>query len=467
MDDTLDVAAKSAENKVSEAVDSVPALPHLSADDFPTRLEQVVQRDSNLADRVAEFQKAALARKLDALARLQGNSGGEVPALEPVHDGINELLAKLQSEKEALVGATEAEQREKLVREKAELEDRKILAAHRDKLITRRDLLLKDAAYAKAIADLQPKSITEKANKLVDDYLTAAVVDRFNEERAKLDITHLNVGLQRKSGQVKAEFQVDPKTSLTKLASDILSEGEQRALALAGFLTEVALTEGSGPIIIDDPVSSLDRDRSLRVADRLADEALHRQVIVFTHDIIFLNELCAAADAKGIEPVTIAMFSDKEAAGKIDPAGMVWKGLTVAKRIGKLKNDFAPIAKLHTSSPSEYEYQVKNLYGRLRDTYERAVEEIIFKDIVRRGADVVQTQLLRYITLPDDLAIRFHEGMTLANTHSHDNPASGTVPVRTPDEFKSDIADLEKLVEDFKAAQAAAETARPQMKPKK
>ncbi|BCH21690.1 hypothetical protein [Mesorhizobium sp. L-8-3] len=65
---------------------------------------------------------------------------------------------------------------------------------------------------------------------------------------------------------------------------------------------------------------------------------------------------------------------------------------------------------------------MKNLYGRLRDTYERVVEEVIFRNIVQRGTDVIQTQLLRYVRLSDALAVRFHEGMTRANTHSHDNP---------------------------------------------
>lgn len=467
MDDTLDLAAQAAEQKVDTAISTLPSLPLLGADDFVAHVEQVRQRASSLADELIAFQASAVARKKDALAKLQGECEVQVTPLTPVHPQLTVLAGKLQAEKQALIEATDETERAKLLQEKAELEDRKILSANQTKLTSRRDLLRKDAAYGRAIAELQPKAITERANKFVDDHLTTAVVDRFNVERDRLDISHLKIGLQRKSGQVKAEFQVDPQTTLTKVPSDILSEGEQRALALAGFLTEVALTEGSGPIIVDDPVSSLDRDRSLKLADRLADEAKERQVIVFTHDIIFFNELCAAADEKGIDPVTIAIFSDGDAAGKIDPAGMVWKGLNVAKRIGKLKNDFAPIAKLYTTSPSDYEYQVKNLYGRLRDTYERVVEEIIFKDIVRRGADVVQTQLLRYITLPDPLAIRFHEGMTLANTHSHDNPASDTVPVRTPDQFKSDIADLEKLVDDFKAAQASAEAARPQMKPKK
>lgn len=72
----------------------------------------------------------------------------------------------------------------------------------------------------------------------------------------------------------------------------------------------------------------------------------------------------------------------------------------------------------------------------------------------------------RSVTLSDALAIRFHEGMTRANTHSHDNPASDTVSVPTPDEFKDDIAAIEKLVEDLKSESAAAEAARPEMKPK-
>ncbi|MFD2029379.1 AAA family ATPase [Ancylobacter dichloromethanicus] len=136
------------------------------------------------------------------------------------------------------------------------------------------------------------------------------------------------------------------------MTSEILSEGEQRALALAGFLTEVALTDGSGPIVIDDPVSSLDRDRSAKVAERIAEEATKRQVIVFTHDIIFFNELCRVADDAGIEPVTVALFSDKSAAGKVDTAGMPWKGQDVSKRIGRIKNDAAPLAKTSCDEPS-------------------------------------------------------------------------------------------------------------------
>jgi|TARA_Y100001968_G_C19202564_1_gene640711 hypothetical protein len=93
--------------------------------------------------------------------------------------------------------------------------------------------------------------------------------------------------------------------------------------------------------------------------------------------------------------VTILVFGDKDAVGKIDAAGIIWKGLNVAGRIGKLKNRIAPLSKLLKTSPAEYEYRVKDLYSRLRNTYERTVEEIIFKDFVRRTTDVIQIQLRR------------------------------------------------------------------------
>src|SRR3546814_5091687 len=108
---------------------------------------------------------------------------------------------------------------------------------------------------------------------------------------------------------------------------------------------------------------------------------------------------------------------------------MVWKGFHVAKRIGHIKNRFAPMPKLYATSPADYEYEIKGLYGRPRDTYERVVEEVIFCDIVRRGSDVVQTQKPRFVTLPDALRNQFHEDMERATTHSTDTPDSNKVPV--------------------------------------
>ena len=78
----------------------------------------------------------------------------------------------------------------------------------------------------------------------------------------------------------------------------ILSEGEQRAIAIASFLAEVSLEPSKSGIVFDDPVNSLDHVRRERIANRLALEAKSRQVIVFTHDLAFAWELSQQAQAQ-------------------------------------------------------------------------------------------------------------------------------------------------------------------------
>jgi energy-coupling factor transporter ATP-binding protein EcfA2 len=462
----LATVADRTEARVAAAIIALPKLATFTSKDWPTRLEQIRKRGGELAEAISVFQSNVAARHAAAVTTLQGTEA-IVPALSPLispEAALTVLSQLLSQEATALASADEAGQRAILAAEQAELADRKIFAAARETVIKRRDLLKLDALYLLALAEVQTTGITKKANDLVDVHLTKVVIDRYEAERKALDITHLKVGLTRKSDQTKAAFQTTPGTTLTKLTSDILSEGEQRALALAAFLTEVAVTEGNGPIIVDDPVSSLDRDRGLKVAERIASEAQTRQVVVFTHDLVFFNDLCREADSLGVTAETLALFADATNAGKVDSAGVVWRGLNVNKRLARIRNDFAPVKKSHAASPADYEIAIKNLYGRLRDTYERLVEEYIFCDVIRRGVDRIETQKLRMVHLSDALAVRFHDGMSKANTYSHDNPAAATVAVPDPTEFESDLASIEKLIGDLKIESSKAEAARPSMK---
>ncbi|PZP54833.1 MAG: hypothetical protein DI586_08670, partial [Micavibrio aeruginosavorus] len=308
------------------------------------------------------------------------------------------------------------------------------------------------------------KTITQKANELVDTHLTKLVGDKFTEERKGLDIDHLNITLKRESDRTGANFKTTTEASIKCPASDILSEGEQRALALSAFLTETHVISPNGPIIIDDPVSSLDRKRSSKVAKRLALEAQKRQVIIFTHDLIFYNDICGAAQELNIEPANISIVTNLNGSGYVDPAGEPWKGKPVEKRINIIKSDFESVKKLHQTSPSQYEKEIKNIYGRLRDTYERAVEEKIFNKVIVRYSDEVQTTRLRYIDFSDQLAESFYQGMTKASTYSHDNPAAGNIDLPDPKELESDIKHLEDFLIELNKSYIACEKRRAHMK---
>lgn len=73
--------------------------------------------------------------------------------------------------------------------------------------------------------------------------------------------------------------------------SKVLSEGEQKVLALADFLAEARLAGITAPVVFDDPVSSLDHRRIKEVSDRIAALSESTQVVVFTHDIFFATNL--------------------------------------------------------------------------------------------------------------------------------------------------------------------------------
>src|SRR5690606_22425879 len=82
--------------------------------------------------------------------------------------------------------------------------------------------------------------------------------------------------------------------------NEVLSEGERTCVALAGFLAELEVAQDESAIILDDPVSSLDHRHRRYVARALIEEARRRQVVLLTHDIVFLLMLTKAARSGGV-----------------------------------------------------------------------------------------------------------------------------------------------------------------------
>jgi hypothetical protein len=158
MDNTLDAIATKAEKAVSDAVTGLIELRLLRATDFSERLDQIRKRDAALADALSAFQSATVARLADAAGRLMGEASTTVPSLISPTEDLHALGIRLKIEKDALEKASDIVERNKLVAERNELEDRRILAANRPKLTARRDLLMTDAAYAKALAEVRPRA---------------------------------------------------------------------------------------------------------------------------------------------------------------------------------------------------------------------------------------------------------------------------------------------------------------------
>src|ERR1700730_5139471 len=100
--------------------------------------------------------------------------------------------------------------------------------------------------------------------------------------------------------------------------SKVLSEGEQKVLAMADFLAEARLAGITAPVIFDDPVSSLDHRRVNEVAERIASLSADNQVIVFTHDILFTTKLLSLFEKS--KRCNYFQVTDEDGKGKITRA---------------------------------------------------------------------------------------------------------------------------------------------------
>jgi ABC-type lipoprotein export system ATPase subunit len=466
MSSTTATALSAAEQKLSDARAKIVGAVATATEAEIILIGSIRGLAADLASRVeAKFSAAEIART----AWLAFTGVGDLAAgLED--EGLGAALLEAAEKADALAKtASEAQDeaaRAKLVERRNGLEDQRCLSACAKVLKDRRDALKRLKGLKSAEASCRRNEVTRQANGWVDIHLTKAAKAVFKDHLQRFRLQHLNVELERQSTSVGTGYKNTIQGGKGfKRVSDVLSEGEQRALSLAAFFTEAELERPGGTLIVDDPVSSLDRYRSAAVAAQLVQEAKSRQVIVFTHDLMFLEELGEAAKHVDIEPSIARVFSTAKKAGLLDPSGSSWKGQNVKQRTGFLKTKLAELKALETTSKTDYEVAAKAFYGRLRDAYERLVEERLFHNVVTRFSREVRTRELRYVTVPDTIAKRFHVAFSKASLHSHD--PSRTSDVTSPDsaEISADLDEMTGLLQAIEAAQKDAEAARPEMAP--
>jgi len=228
----------------------------------------------------------------------------------------------------------------------------------------------------------------------------------------------------------------------------VLSEGEKTCVALAGFLAELETTNNGSGIVFDDPVSSLDHHYRLRVARRLIAAAKERQVVVFTHDIVFLLMLTKYARKEG---VTLKESSLRRGGPRhgVPEEGPPWVAMTVIKRIGVLRKELQTAAALlRKGDRPTYEQKAEWIYERLRQSWERAVEEVLLNEVVVRFGDGVSTQRLKVLTDITDGDVQCVDSqMSYCSSFVHDESGAVNSGIPDPPVVEADIKKLEDWVD--------------------
>lgn len=231
---------------------------------------------------------------------------------------------------------------------------------------------------------------------------------------------------------------------------EILSEGEQRAIALGSFFAELSLANHSCGIILDDPVSSLDHFRRRNVARRLVEEARTRQVIVFTHDTSFLGQLSDEIETEGIAHSMLFLEWKGGFPGSVNE-GLPWDHQGYKARIDALEQAQSKLAKTWPVYPGESEIaSMRQQYDRVRATLERVIQDVVFNGVVKRYRDWIKVDSLKDVvgfSRPEYEAIeRLHKRSCDVIT-AHDASSAKAASVPSAIDLGNDIAALKAIVE--------------------
>ena len=330
------------------------------------------------------------------------------------------------------------------------LNEKKILFNNKSKIIKYHDDFVLAKKYEDCLSGIEHRSITQKGKEIISSVLEPDLIEALNAEIESLGGKDfpIKINITASEGKVLHNFEIDTDgKSVKNDLTEVFSEGEQNIISIAGFLAELNTTDEKNPIIFDDPVSSLDHRYKRKIAERLKKESEKRQTIVFTHDLTFLNML----NCDHITIKTIERWGNKP--GYVNN-NLPWDGLSIKKRIRVLRSaDLQQLTKSKKmDTDSDYIQKAKECYSRLRETWERLVEEVVINSVVTRFSPCIHTNQLKQmikIKLSDEDVKIIEDNMSKCSTFfsGHDTPNALIQTCPEPTEIENDI----KVLDDFRS----------------
>ncbi|MDZ7798367.1 MAG: hypothetical protein U5L76_01985 [Patescibacteria group bacterium] len=273
------------------------------------------------------------------------------------------------------------------------------------------------------LSSIKSKS-TKEEKRLSVIYFSGAYIKSFKKECKRL---RGNFGVEIKyTGSSGTSFR---ELKIKKYCpSGILSEGEQKVISLADFISEIRLSGVNKGIIFDDPVTSLDDERKENIAKRLAAESKERQVIIFTHDLVFLHALISGCADEAVKRSCHWIEQLDGEAGKIS----IDCSPALEKKYKKPTKAQIYYKKAKNSNPQDREVDIKNGFTSLRTSYEALVIFELFGGVVERFSDRIKMGNLEKVIfnvkirdkILDSFAkcCRFMEGHLHSDKYSYKKP---------------------------------------------
>ena len=454
-------AARQAAKAAAEAVSakrSVIDAASVSLTDIRALL-QFVKTELDQPKLAVDIRRSALvaAWRHRALMRGHQEPGSSVPV--PV-DAVQALHADLTARAAALSGEKDSEARLKLVAEHAALKDRRSLAALDDDVraeISRKIEIAKLKAAEKTCGTGVKRAITTKNKELSEKLVTDLLRGRFAREVSKLQIGTMPIELRKvRDRDAQSFFKVALVDKPDEPIGEVLSEGEHRCVALAAFLAELVTSRDYSGIVFDDPMSSLDHKYRRRVARRLAEEADHRQVVVFTHDLTFLFDLQKEAEALGQTPHFQNVHRVRSEPGHvsqdlpIDAKAAIHMAASLRSELKSVRDEFDNWPEARRSVFAQ------GFLGKLRNGWEQGIADMLRPVMSRFNNEIKPSSLYRIAIINDSDVLAVRKAQARLSEDQHTSPETINPSETTHAELLGELTTLEDWLKDVEARRKAA-----------
>jgi hypothetical protein len=284
------------------------------------------------------------------------------------------------------------------------------------------------------------KSLTDASKVASEHLLNQNFEARFREECQRLKAPAVTLEFPGRRGEPARRKSLAPRHRL----SAILSEGEQKVIGLADFLAETTLRRSASPVVLDDPVTSLDYKRLSYVVGRIVELSDERQVIVFTHNIWFTMELLARFEKNKDRCSYYDVSEDDDARGVVTQASSPRLDSWGDKK--KRINGLIERVKKETEKDVR-DALIEKAYEDLRGACEVVVEQDLLQRVVQSYAPNVMVAKLR------DIKVSVLPGAIERLTYVHDRCCRFIGSHKQPLETLNVRPTLEGLEKDWQTVQ--------------
>jgi len=455
MEDKTTEHLELASNALKQLQERFSEITLWSESELKSNVEDVADQDPKVAGGLEAFHTAVVKRKNEAVALLTPDKDPqEAEALSPwpesLEKDLNSIIDKVNAEITKIKEASKQEKHDKLTAEIEELKSRKALSDRKEEISRFVASKKHNAALQNASDSFNTTAISQFGTKVYNDNVSFELNSVLKNE---LDELGVNIKITQKTRSTAGKTEQEMNLAGASLGgsthvSNVLSEGEARVISIAGFLADISLAHHSNPIVLDDPVSSLDHKYTSKVAKRLADEGLQRQVIIFTHNVSFLVDLKSALDSL-IRTGSQVELTVHDVQRKGDLAGVAsngepWHNQKTKQRVNTLSEELGKIKGYYEENQTLYNEKAVSIYALLRAAWESCIEEVLFFGTVQRHRNSVKTNQLKGVTVEDSDYNSVLDNMTHISQviSAHDSPKPSNSNLPSPEDLKADIKKL-------------------------